>query len=537
MGDPVTNAPGETAADEAATTATSKDAAATLLLSIFMVAACGLIYELLIATVSTYLLGSSVTQFSVSVGVFIGSMGLGSHLSQRVRKNLLERFVAIEIALALVGGCSSFLLFLSFSYGFFYSLVLYPLLVTIGMLVGLELPILTRQLRTLGSLRRVLAQALSFDYLGALVGSLLLPLLLIPTLGLMRTAFAAGLVNAFVALWNVRVFKRELKGAPALAASAMVVIVLLGCGFAWSLRLVDLFESRLYDQPIILARQTPYQRIVITQWAQDTRLYLDGHLQFSSQDEYRYHESLIHPAASLCGRCERALLLGGGDGLGVRELLKYPGIREVVLVDIDPEVTQLGQEHPALLRVNQGALNNARVRVVNDDAFSFLKAPGDAYDLIVADLPDPNSEVLAKLYSREFYGLALRRLTAQGVFVTQATSPHFGRDAFWCIHATMRAAGLKTLPFQVYVPSFGPWGFVMGAARELDQNAIRAAVTTRFLNEDALREMFLFGKDIGAVPVEISTLDHPRVFNYYVQGWEIWSGPPAKGGHKTGGGS
>lgn len=496
----------------------------TLLVSVFVVAGCGLIYELLIATVSSYLLGSSVTHFSISIGVFIGSMGLGSHISQRIRRNLLTWFVGLEIMLALIGGFSALLLFVTYTTGTFYWLALYPSLVVIGGMVGLELPILTRELKQYGSLRKVIANALSFDYLGALTGSLLLPLLLLPSLGMMRTAFVAALVNVGIAIWNIHVFGHALKMRRTLATAAFAVVVALGAGFAFSLQLIGFFESRMYDHEVIHSQQTPFQRIVLTRWHDDVRLFLDGHLQFSSLDEYRYHEALVHPACSAAARPERVLLLGGGDGLAVREVLHHPQVKAITLIDIDPAMTELGRNHPALAELNAGALADPRVTVLNQDAHTFLRENTELWDVIIADLPDPNNEVLAKLYSVEFYRLALARLAAQGVFVTQATSPFMARDAFWCVRASVEAAGMRARGYQAYVPSFGLWGFVIAARHDVDPRQIKLAGATRFLTPESLPSLFEFGRDIGSANVVPSTLDDPRVLHYYLASWEQYRG-------------
>ncbi|MBI3505165.1 MAG: polyamine aminopropyltransferase [Proteobacteria bacterium] len=496
--------------------------ARVLLAAIFSVAACGLVYELLIATVSSYLLGSSVTQFSLAIGVFIGSMGLGSHLSQYVDARLLSAFILAEVALGLLGGVSVTLLLWSFSAGPLYWLVLYGCLIAIGSLVGLELPLLTRTLNRFGTLKTAIAQALSYDYVGALAGSVLFPLLLLPMLGMTRTAFLMGLVNVAVAGWVALRFRDELPAWRKLLAACGASAAVLAMGFLGSLKLVSLLESRLYEDEIVFAKQTPYQRIVLTRWGADLRLFLDGNLQFASVDEYRYHEALVHPAASLAARLEEVLVLGGGDGLGVREILKHAGVGRVTLVDLDPEMTRLGSTYPAITTLNAGALSDPRVRIVHEDAQKFLEREATLYDLIVVDLPDPNNEALSRLYSVEFYRLARRHLSAAGALVTQATSPYFARQAFWCIVRTMETAGLKTAPYHAYVPSFGDWGFVLASARALPKDKPALKIATRFLNEDLLARMFTWSKDDAPVPVEPSTMDKPSILRYYLRGWKQW---------------
>jgi spermidine synthase len=494
----------------------------TLLASIFVIAACGLIYELLIATVSSYLLGSSVTQFSISIGAFIGAMGVGSHLSQSVQRNVLGTFIFIEIALGVIGGISVCLLFWAYSAGALYWVVLYGGLLVIGALTGLELPLLTRLLKPYGSLREVIARALSYDYIGALAGSLLFPLLLLPSLGMARTAFLVGLLNIAVALWNVRVFRHRLRTAPTLLALSGFASVVLLAGFAYAPPLVNWAERQLYEDEIVYSAQTPYQRIVVTRWREDFRLFLDGNLQFASTDEYRYHEALIHPAMSLSPKVESVLLLGGGDGLAVREVLKHRGVQRITLVDIDPRMTDLGKSYPALVELNKSALHDRRVRLVHQDAHKFLEQDSQLYDVIVADLPDPNTDVVAKLYSVEFYKLIKRRLAASGVFVTQATSPFFAREAFWCIAQTVEDSGMQTAPYHTYVPSFGDWGFVLAAPRNLRVQRATVQVPTSYLTTRSLQEMFVLSRDVSKVAVASSTMNHPTILNYYVHNWKEW---------------
>jgi spermidine synthase len=499
--------------------------ALALLGSVFLVAACGLVYELLIATVSSYLLGSSVTQFSISIGLFVGSMGLGSWLSQQVEKRVLAKFCVLELVLGVVGGVSTTLLFWAYTLGPFYWVVLLGLLVLIGTLVGIELPLLVRLLDGYGQLKTIVAQALSFDYLGCLAGSVAFPLLLLPVLGLTRTSFAVGLVNLGVAAYVLRLFQHRINARTALVVCG-VAAVLLGAGFMQSTRLLGLLERNLYEDEIIFSKQTPYQRIVVTRWRTDLRLFLDGNLQFSSVDEHRYHETLVHPAMTLSASRRDVLVLGGGDGLAIREVLRYPDVERVTLIDLDPEMTRLGRGFPIISELNRRAFEDPRVRVVNADAYRFLEQSADRYGVILTDLPDPNGDALAKLYSTEFYRLARRHLAKGGVFVTQATSPFFSRESFWCIHRSVRDAGFRTIPLHVYVPSFGDWGFILGAERPLDlKSAVpRAEVLAqlRYLSPELLPTLGVFDRDSAELPVESSTLDQPRILRYYLRETKKW---------------
>ncbi|WP_309716003.1 polyamine aminopropyltransferase [Armatimonas sp.] len=500
--------------------------ALTLLTSVFLVAACGLIYELLLATISSYLIGSSVTQFSLCIGVFIGAMGIGSYLSQFVTAHLLRWFLSVEILLAVVGGCSAWVLFGAYAYlgGLYYG-ALFLLIGLLGALVGIELPLLTRLLSQYGALKETIAQALSFDYVGSLLGSVAFPLVLLPALGMTRTAFVVGLLNLGIAVWNLRVFAYRLKDSrPPLLLCAFLA-VFLGFGLVIADQAGRFFEKRLYDDEILFARQTPYQKIVVTRFREDLRLYLDGNLQFSSLDEHRYHESLVHPAMSLAIRQESVLVLGGGDGLVVREVLKWPGIKQVVLVDIDPAMTKIARSYPSLKTQNGSSLDDPRVTLVHEDAFTYLMKSGALYSVIIGDLPDPNNEALAKLYSREFYSMIRRRLAPGGTFVTQSTSPLFSRDAFWCIERTVAAAGFATTPYHVYVPSFGDWGFVLAkdsATPPKLSDTKLTGLSLKYLNPETLSILGVFDAESKPTLVTASTLDRPQVVRHYERGAKRW---------------
>jgi spermidine synthase len=503
--------------------------ALTLLASVFLVAACGLIYELLLSTISSYLLGSSVTQFSLCIGAFIGAMGLGSYLSQYVHRDLLRLFLGIEIVLAVVGGVSAWVLmgaYTNLGEGGYYA-ALFGTLGVLGALTGLELPLLTRLLSRYGALRTTIAHALSFDYVGALLGSIAFPLLLLPHLGSTRTAFLVGFLNLGVAAFCVWVFRARLRAYVFPLALCGFLGALLLTGGIFSDRVAGLFERKLYEDEILYAKQTPYQRIVITRFRDDLRLFLDGNLQFSSADEYRYHEALVHPAMLMSASTERVLVLGGGDGLAVREILKHPGVRSVTLVDIDPAMTRLAKTYPALVRQNGDALSDRRVEVRHEDAYKFLEKGTDRFGVVIADLPDPNNEALAKLYSREFYRLIQRRLGRGGILITQATSPLFSRDAFWCIAATVESAGFTTAPYHAYIPTFGDWGFVLARpvgepAASLANLQVPKGMPLRFLSPAASVSLTAFDADTSRVPSAVSTLDFPRILRYYERGARKW---------------
>ncbi|MCL4535801.1 MAG: polyamine aminopropyltransferase [Bacteroidetes bacterium] len=492
-----------------------------LLFSVFVIAACGIVYELMIATVSSYLLGDSIYQFSVTIGLFLTSMGIGSYLSRGLRRDLLLTFIAVELLLGAIGGSSALLLYYVFGAArTVYQPTMYLVIAAIGILMGLEIPILTRLLSGRFVLRVNIANVLSFDYLGGLIGSLAFPLILLPYLGLIRTALVVGMLNVGIAAVVLVAHRRELPERVYAGVLAFVIFGFLTTGVARSSELWDQLEQQLYRDPVVYSVQTPYQHITITQWRDDIRLFLDGHLQFSSVDEYRYHESLVHPAMGSTLDHSQVLVLGGGDGLAVRELLKWPDVKRITLVDLDPNMTNLFRSQPELVKLNGGSLNNPRVTVINADAFKFLEDDQNFYGVIVADLPDPRDENLQKLYTEEFYRLAARRLSVHGVFVTQATSPYFAPEAFWCIYASMKQSWPNVVPYHTNVPSFGDWGFIMASGMPLSPDTIQIPVPTRFLDGPTLKSLFVFPPDMPRLQVQPNSLMQPVLPRYYLEGWQ-----------------
>ena len=490
-----------------------------LLASVFVIAACGLVYELVAAATSTYLLGDSVTQFSVVIGVYLASMGLGSYLSKYISGAIVVRFVDIELMIAVLGGFSAALMFLSFAWanpGF--RVILYSLVVLVGVLVGIEIPLVMRILRERLGFKDLVAQVLTFDYLGALGVSIAFPLLLAPRLGLIRTAFLFGLMNAAVALWAAWLFRHRLHRPGAVAPRCSLVLAILLAGFVSAEQLTRLSEEQIYSDRIVHAESSRAQRIVVTRWRDDLRLYLNGNLQFSSLDEYRYHEALVHPALASVPHARRALVLGGGDGLAVREILKYPNIEEVTLVDLDAAMTKLFADAPALRALNGDALNSPRVKIHNADAFIWLEQSRDFFDFVVMDFPDPSNHSLGKLYTTAFYNLLMRRLSSRGIAVVQSTSPMYARKSFWCIVTTIEEAGFHATPYHALVPSFGEWGYIV-ASREAWSPPQRYPLDLRFVAPAMHPALFTFPKDMQRVPAEVNRLNNQVLVQYFESEW------------------
>ena len=504
-----------------------------LLVGVLLVAACGLAYEILTAAVSTYLLGDGVLQFSLAIGIFLTAMGLGSWLSRFVRRRLVVTFIVIELMVGLLGAAAAPTLLWAYTAGVSYVPMLVAILGSIGALTGMEIPLVLRVLHRDTSLRETAASVLGLDYAGALFASLLVPLVLVPSLGTIGAGCLFGLLNLMVGVLCIVTFP-EATGTPARRNGALGIIALLAVPMTAGIPLADdisrSLEAELYQDPVVLSRQTPFQRITLTRWRGDLRLFLNGSLQFSSVDEYRYHEALVHPAMAAAPRRARVLVLGGGDGLAAREILRWPGVQRVDLVDLDPGVTDLARTHPDVSRLNEGALSDPRLALHHQDALAFLEDTESlAWDVIVMDLPDPSTPGLARLYASSSFRLVARRLAADGVMVTQATSPFFAGDAFWCIADTVagQLAGgpggrpIAVHPYRTTVPSFGLWGFVLATALPFDPAAVHITVPTRHVTSSTLPQRFAFPPDEArpAGPRCDNRLDDPLLAQLYRAGW------------------
>tara|TARA_R110002096_G_scaffold143328_3_gene299168 strand:- start:24596 stop:26113 length:1518 start_codon:yes stop_codon:yes gene_type:complete len=494
-------------------------------LNVLVVGTCGLVYELIAGTLASYVLGDSVTQFSLIIGLYLSAMGVGAWLSGFLSKNLVRRFLDIELGVGLVGGLSAPLLFMSFAYLGWFQVVLYGLVFIIGALVGLELPLLMRILREELDFKDLVSRVLTFDYLGALLASLLFPIFLVPTLGLMRTSLLFGMLNAGVALWGSFIFADLITGGIVfLRTRAILVLVILTAAMFNAKALTSFAEEGMFDDAIVYAKTSKYQRIVVTRTGMGFKLFLNGNLQFSSADEYRYHEALVHPAMSTAVEPKRVLVLGGGDGLAVREIFKYPSVEEVTLVDLDPAMTDLGKELPALTALNVNSLHDTRTTIVNTDAMSWLASyDGPPYDVAIVDFPDPNNFSLGKLYTRRLYRLLASRLKPEAPITVQSTSPLYARISYWCIVETIKASGFKVSPYQATVPSFGVWGYVL--ARRGPEELVPPETLPeglRYLNVDSLGSMFKFPVDMGPVPTGINRLNDQRLVRYYEEEWRRW---------------
>ncbi|TWU15836.1 polyamine aminopropyltransferase [Allorhodopirellula heiligendammensis] len=520
-----------------------------LYVNVLIIATCGLVYELVAGTLASYLLGDSVTQFSLIIGVYLSALGVGAWLSQYLEQRLARTFIEIELALALIGGFSTPLLFLAFPLVDWFQTLLYSSVLLIGILVGLELPLLMRILKEHLDFSELVSRVLAFDYLGALFASVLFPIFLVPRLGLTRTAILFGLLNAAVGLWGTYLLRPLLpaRGLEGLRGRAVLVIGLLIVGFIKADSLTTLAEENTLGGQIIYADTSPYQRIAVTQDGRGFQLYLNGHLQFNSVDEYRYHEALVHPLMGVCPDAKRILVLGGGDGLAVRELLRYPNIESITLVDLDPAMTRLATQFEPLAMLNERSLSDPKVAVINQDAFVWAKdrleplaadtsdSPDAKFDAVVIDFPDPSSYSVGKLYTTYFYRALKRHLAPDAGVAIQCTSPLVAPKSYWCILQTLRQSGFDVSPYHASVPTFGVWGFALARPLPTDSRGTERVSSggdwqlpprlnprlsgLKFLNDAAMRGLFDLPADQQTREVSTNRLNDQILVRLYDEEW------------------
>lgn len=489
-----------------------------MLVAVFVCAACGLVYELALVALGSYLLGSTITQASIVLAVMVFAMGVGALVSKRLTGRAALNFALIELALALLGGTSVVLLYAAFAWWSLYEPVLVLLAFGIGLLIGAEIPLLMTLLQRIRAqdATDAVADLFAADYVGALLGGLAFPFLLLPWFGLLRGTLLVGAVNALVGVAiSLVVLRAELaRRVRAVVGAALVVVLGVLGGLGWYATRFELTaQQRIYRDPIALSQRSAYQDIVVTKSfdGQDTRLFLNGDLQFSTLDEYRYHEALVAPVMN--GPRGRVLILGGGDGLAAARVLKYPGVQQVTLVDLDPAVVRLARTRPEFLAANHDSMNDPRMHYIAGDAFNWLRDARGRYDVVIVDFPDPDDLGTAKLYSKEIYGLMTRVLAPDGRIVVQSGSPYFSQKAYWTIQATLRSVGLQTAAYHVDVPSFGDWGFHLAARRTPRVEVPADAPSMGFLNQQVLTAGRIFPPDRGPLSMPPSTLLHPAILD------------------------
>lgn len=489
-------------------------------LSVFIAGLCSIVYELLISTAATYFLGDGVKQFSIIIGFYLFSMGIGAYFSRFYKDRSLFFFIKTEYLLGLTGGISVpliYYLFVTVSPEILQAACL-GIVFIIGLLTGMEVPLLT--FARDHNLKNNLSSILSLDYIGGLLATLIFPFILLPFVGLFYSSLIFGIINILLGIALNLVYFREFKKTLLAGFLSMAVLIVL---VFYAGNLLKVWDEQIYKNPIVYNEQTTYQKVVLTKNQNDVRLYLNRVIQFSSKDEHRYHESLVHVPLAFHPDPKKILILGGGENLASREVLKHKGIERIDVVDIDGSIFSLAQTNPYLIKINQSAALNPKVNLITEDAFTYLKKNTIRYDIIISDLPDPQNDAIARLYSKQFYLMVKRSLDQAGVFVTQAGEIYYSNTVFSCIHNTLKEVFEVVNPYHTYVPSFGDWGFILASKNDLNVISAQALPAgLKYLTEAQMGISFILPKDVSLIKTNINTLDSPIILNYYIDDWGRW---------------
>jgi spermidine synthase len=501
---------------------------------IFATGLSGIVAEYVMATLASYLLGNAVLQWTLTVSLMLFAMGVGSRISKYIKTDLLDIFILIEFILSILCAVSALMAYLFSTLTFHIAIIIYLISMAIGFLIGLEIPIVTRLNNYFEDLRINISSVMEKDYYGALLGGVLFVFVALPYLGLTYTPIVLGSVNFLIATLLFFKFHKLLAKKILLNIGVIIVPLIISILIFLAEPIVLYGEQHKYRDRIIYQEQSKYQRIVVTEWNDHYWLYLNGNEQFSSYDEERYHEPLVHPALQIAANRENILILGGGDGLAAREILKYPDVKNLTLVDIDPAMTELGKTYPVFVNLNNSSLLNPKVEIINQDAYKYLLENNQIFDIILIDLPDPKTIDIARLYSVQFFKLVNRHLGMGGIIVTQATSPFFARKAFLCILKTVQSANFTATSYHNHIPTLGEWGWVMGIKdSRISAENLKAMlsqitfnnISTRFISQEAMLSMINFGKGIFDEFPEIEINDELdlNLYHYYRQGtWGIY---------------
>ena len=541
----------------------------------FSTGASGLVNEYVLATLTTYILGNSIEQFSIVIASMMLMMGISGFVQSRMSdNNLIYKFIGVEVVMAIMGGFAPLAIYGAFAYfDYHFAVVHYFFVLSVGFLIGFEIPIVMRIINQQKiSLKANLAIVYAMDYVGAFVGAIIWVKVLLKFYPLTEISFIVAGFNFAVALVTVTYFMMSglIKHRVTTAIVMLMTVLVLVIGYLNNRDISDLFEQRFYDDPIIHKTTTKYQHIVLTENKQlgDIRLYINGNTQFSSLDEKRYHDLLVHPVMSIANKPEHALILGGGDGLALRELLKYKNLKSITLVDLDPDMIKLASENPQLRKLNKDAFQDARlhirppnnvtsvnvkgvyldskdslikntpaewvatVDVYSIDADQFIRTKNEQrWDVVIIDFPDPSSVELSKLYSQQFYRQLRSHLSNNAFVSVQSTSPYHAKESFLAIGQTLKSAGFNILPYRQNIPSFGDWGFHLawtsGETEQTIKNTLKKvsnfSVKTDYVTPELMQASLAFGKgELTAKTNCVNTIMFPCLLtNYTNDGWQV----------------
>jgi spermidine synthase len=504
-----------------------------LKIALFLTGISGIVAEYVLSTLASYFLGNSIVQWTMILSTMLFSMGLGSRFSKGIKTHLVEKLIIVEFTLSILTSLSALLVYTVSAFTDYTGFFIYLMSIAIGVMIGLEIPLVTRINQQYESLRVNIASVMEWDYFGSLVGGVFFAFIGLPLLGISYTPFVLGVTNFIVAIWlfykmdqNIKLYRKGL-----LQIFGVLVSTILILGFIFTDNIILFGEQRKYKDRIVFEKQSKYQKIVITKWKNDYWLYINGNEQLSTFDEFLYHEPLVHPIMKMVKEHKNVLILGGGDGFAVKEILKYKGVEKITMVDLDPAMTDLGKNNKIMRRFNKDSMHSNKLEIFNEDGFNYLEETNEYFDVIIVDLPDPKSLEINKLYTKEFYQIAKLHLRPNGMIITQAGSPYYSTEAFNCINKTMKEGGFNTLPLHNQVMTLGEWGWIMGSKKlpsEIIKKQLQSLeyndIETRWINNEAMLQITSFGKGIfKSSDLEINTINNPVLYQYYLRGnWDLY---------------
>ena len=540
-----------------------------------VLAACGLIYEYLLAHYAGRVLGAVESSIYSMIGIMIVAMGVGAFLAKWI-SDAFSTFVWLEISIAFLGGCAILMMsgataiaytlpsWLASLYGLDPQLApdggVVELLQTfsrilpfiagfiLGLMIGMEIPLIARIRETLYG-RRLLHNTGTIygaDYIGAGIGAAIWVLVCL-SMPIIYAAVATAAVNAIVGMIFLYRYRHQVSRPGRLwgahIAVAGVLAIMFTNGSAW----MEQLSYSLFKDEVVYSKSTKYQQLTLTQRTigrglpEVISLYINGHLQFSSSDESIYHSYLTYPALLSSARQKNILIIGAGDGLAVRDVLRW-NPEKITLIDLDAQMVKLfsGLDPDApphvsnrLLALNESAFLDPRVNVITGDAFievERLVSDERSFDTIIVDLPDPSHPDLNKLYSDFFYSRLKEILAGDGVIAVQSTSPFHAKKAFISIGKTLASAGFITEQYHANVPTFGEWGWSIGVKRGLpvSQRISKVSslpVANDWLSKQQIEASFVFSKNFfNDSDIHPNRLGSHTVYNYHHQAWEVDDG-------------
>lgn len=554
-----------------------------LILTMAVLAGCGLIYEYLLSHYAGRVLGVMESTIYAMIGLMIVAMGLGAFAARKIRC-AFNGFVWLELIIALLGSTSILIIgglialtqllphviadmftlppdvlprgglfkqlsFIAFQSPYFFGLLL-------GFFIGMEIPLIARirELRHKKHLANNLGTIYGADYIGAGIGAAIWVIFLLK-IDISQASSLTAALNLIAGSIFVIFYWRKLAYRKTLISLHIVLFIAIGVIYQQGNTWLNQMSNLLYLDKVVYNAKTRYQQLTFTErymganednaYNKVINFYLNGRLQFSSADEFIYHGYLTSPALGASARQEKILIIGGGDGLALRDVLAWSP-QSVTLIDLDGELIELFK-HPQkalpeneplaldLKRLTQGSLQDPRVNILVHDAFiaiDELLQKNQHFDTIIVDLPDPSHPDLNKLYSVNFYARLNQLLSADGVMAVQSTSPYHAKDSFIAIGNTVEASGFKHVEqYHDNVPSFGEWGWTIaaksGAApskrlQELASLPVKHAWLTLAMIQNAFHFSQNFYERKSKIP--INYLGSHSIYQLHQKAWQDQQG-------------